>query len=347
MDNQEKHGFLSIVHWNANSLRNKIEEFKNFVNKFSPDIIVINETKCNNYTAYKFLQIINYKLIHKEREKDIKNGTGGVAIFIKNSLDFEETDIFDDIKLELIAIKIKTIDKKEIFIISYYNATQNELNIELFEKLQDKKFILCGDLNCKSKGLGCTSDNRNGDRLLKVLNLNNIVKLNNKTSTHINFANGSKEILDIVLCSSDIYTSFTKCKVLSKYDMNSDHLPVNVEFNFKKTKINRCDIKNANDLNLGKADWEKFKQHLPIKFPSECGNDIQKLNKFIVTSMLSAAEYAIPIKKSHNFKDSFPDEIVTLIKMRRQARNKAQKTHSTAECKSLYNKLTKRRDCCL
>jgi hypothetical protein len=39
--------------------------------------------------------------------------------------------------------------------------------------------------------------------------------------------------------------------------------------------------------------------------------------------MLSAAEYAIPIKKSHNFKESFPEEIVILIKMRRQARNKA------------------------
>jgi hypothetical protein len=51
---------------------------------------------------------------------------------------------------------------------------------------------------------------------------------------------------------------FTKCKVLSKYDMNSDHLPVYVKFYFKKTKINRCDIKNANDLNIGKLGLGKI-----------------------------------------------------------------------------------------
>jgi exonuclease III len=32
---------LSIIHWNSNSLKNKLEEFNLFIKKFSPDITTI------------------------------------------------------------------------------------------------------------------------------------------------------------------------------------------------------------------------------------------------------------------------------------------------------------------
>ena len=44
MLNQTKLESLSIIHWNSNSLKNKLEEFNLFIKKFSPDIITINET---------------------------------------------------------------------------------------------------------------------------------------------------------------------------------------------------------------------------------------------------------------------------------------------------------------
>jgi hypothetical protein len=98
--------------------------------------------------------------------------------------------------------------------------------------------------------------------------------LNDKSSTYINFSSGTKEVLDIVLCSSDAFTSFTKFEVLSKYDMNSDHLPIKVDFNFKKNKIERSNLNRANEFDFEKANWKKYKQHLPIHFPSELNNDI-------------------------------------------------------------------------
>jgi exonuclease III len=68
-----------------------------FVNKFKPDIISINETKCDDETAENNLQIENYYLIHKARS--IKsNGAGGVALLIKKGIKYEETNIFDTVK---------------------------------------------------------------------------------------------------------------------------------------------------------------------------------------------------------------------------------------------------------
>lgn len=67
---------FSIIHWNANSLKNKTEYFDLFLNLHKPEIISINETKCDNNTANKYLLFNNYTLIHKERQNGV-NGAGG------------------------------------------------------------------------------------------------------------------------------------------------------------------------------------------------------------------------------------------------------------------------------
>ena len=36
---------FKIIHWNCNLINNKFEEFKIFLNKHNPDIIMLNETK--------------------------------------------------------------------------------------------------------------------------------------------------------------------------------------------------------------------------------------------------------------------------------------------------------------
>jgi hypothetical protein len=51
-------------------------------------------------------------------------------------------------------------------------------------QLENKTFILCGDLNSKLKSLGCTTNNKNGELLQNVLNMNNITILNNKEKTY-------------------------------------------------------------------------------------------------------------------------------------------------------------------
>ncbi len=336
--NKYKKPSLTLIHWNSNSLRNKIDEFTFFVNKFKPDIISINETKCNDETAKNSLQIENYYLFHKARS--IKsNGAGGVALLIKKGIKYEETNIFDSLNLEIIAIKLKQNDQ-EIFIISYYNPPDKALNQNLFEKLERKKFILCGDLNSKCLESGCNSSNSNGKILSEILNMSYILNLNNSISTHRSFTNGKEDILDLILCSSKLHDNFVNLEVLKKHDMNSDHWPVKVNFNFNKSIYNQTSINQKTKLNLAKADWDKFRYNLPTECPTDCVDNVELLNKFITTSLNAAADASIPKIVRHNFNESLPDYIIGLIKLRRKAKYKSQKKKATEDNKKRYKSLT-------
>ena len=100
---------INMIHWNCNSLNNKIDEIKDFCFNHEPHIISLNETKLNDNRADYVLSIDKYNLIHKSRYKD-KNGAGGVALLIREDLKFSECKLFDEFK---VAINI-TMDNKDI-----------------------------------------------------------------------------------------------------------------------------------------------------------------------------------------------------------------------------------------
>jgi hypothetical protein len=67
---------VKIVHWNANSLNNKINEFKSLILQATePDIVSINETKMSEFRANMLLNFNNYNVIHKARYENT-NGAG-------------------------------------------------------------------------------------------------------------------------------------------------------------------------------------------------------------------------------------------------------------------------------
>ena len=124
---------MKIIHWNCNSINNKFEEFKFFLTKHSPDVITLNETKINNFTANNlFNQLNNYNFIHRQRNE--KNGAGGVAILIKKSIQFENHGLFNDLNIELLSIKIQ-FKKKEIIIISRYNPPDQISSKSIYDRL--------------------------------------------------------------------------------------------------------------------------------------------------------------------------------------------------------------------
>ena len=187
---------LKFLHWNPNSIKNKIKEFKHFINIVSPSIISLNETKFNKVSAEKYLNIENYVSLHKHRSE--QNGAGGVALLIHNSINFKIIDDLDFLNLELIAIEISIIDICFI-VISYYNPPSSTLSHALFSILSSNKkfknFIILGDLNAKLKFFNETS-NQNGELLEEILLENDILLLNNSSITHKSFSGTSESVLD-------------------------------------------------------------------------------------------------------------------------------------------------------
>ena len=83
---------MIISSWNVNSVRARIENIKEYLNKFSPDILMMQEIKTPDetypYDDIKTLKYENYVFGQKSYN--------GVAIISKKKLDDIKNDIFKD-----------------------------------------------------------------------------------------------------------------------------------------------------------------------------------------------------------------------------------------------------------
>jgi hypothetical protein len=152
---------LSIMHWNCNSLLRKFIEFCVYIEEKKPDIILLNELKASQEIINSELNLRDYFLESKIREKNPEYG-GGVAIYVRKGIIYDRIYDFEHLNLELICIRVKT-EQDLLYIIAYYNPPDQIISSEIFELLKNltAKFILGGDLNCKNIDFGCKVNNKN------------------------------------------------------------------------------------------------------------------------------------------------------------------------------------------
>ena len=266
-------------------------------------------------------------------------------VLIKKFIHYEEEDLLDYLNLELIAFKIK-LNYKELTVISYYNPPDIRISENIFIILakHKKNFLIIGDLNAKLTATGCKQQNSNGDVLEKILCEHDCIVLNNKIPTYHSFTGTSSDILDLAISSSSCFESLVKFEVLSNDEMTSDHAPVVLEFQ-TNCKGDQTGSKMTNNwpktFNFNKANWDTFKKSLPTGIPVEIANDVERLNDYVVKSLLKAASVAIPLKfQKTTAKQSLPLHILLLIKKRKFYRKKVKKHELNA--KTDYNYLTKK-----
>ena len=60
---------MIISSWNVNSVRARIENIKEYINKFSPDILLLQEIKTENITINKNTKKIEEKTKELKTEK--------------------------------------------------------------------------------------------------------------------------------------------------------------------------------------------------------------------------------------------------------------------------------------
>lgn len=92
---------IKLAHWNANGLKFKWNELKDFVLKFKIDIMLINETKTRPGRKYN---LQGYNLIRKNRV----NTQGGVPlILIKQNIKYSEINALPETKtIESLGLKL-------------------------------------------------------------------------------------------------------------------------------------------------------------------------------------------------------------------------------------------------
>lgn len=127
------------------------------INEYEPDIISLNETKLNNVKAFYLDVDKRYNCFFNCRNNTDHAG-GGVAILVKKTYETEKIELKSD--KEIIGVKIK-INSSYIDIYSYYcppNVKVDEIPLLNYIN-SNKNSIICGDLNARSKIIGCNGEN--------------------------------------------------------------------------------------------------------------------------------------------------------------------------------------------
>ena len=151
---------MIVSSWNVNSVRARIENIKEYIKKFSPDVIMMQEIKTPNetypYDDIKSLKYENYVYGQKSYN--------GVAIISKKKLSNIETDIFKDINKQSRIISAELKHKnKNINLINIYTPNGNPVDTEKYDykiywldnfikkikslSKQNENIIIAGDFN--------------------------------------------------------------------------------------------------------------------------------------------------------------------------------------------------------
>ena len=151
---------MIISSWNVNSVRARIENIKEYLKKFSPDVMMMQEIKTPDenypYEDIKSLKYENYVYGQKSYN--------GVAIISKKKLNNIQKDIFKDKNKQsrIISAEIKH-KQKNVLLVNIYTPNGNPVNTEkyiykiywldsLIKKLkslskQNENIIIGGDFN--------------------------------------------------------------------------------------------------------------------------------------------------------------------------------------------------------
>jgi exonuclease III len=345
---------LKITHWNCNSVRNKITDITEYLQNENVDILCLNEVRIQNEIFLNHLLAdLKYTYTAKIRKK---NSGGGVAILVKDGIEYEELKLENFEEEEVICIKIRIDNKMSLHIISYYKAPDDKINESLFKYVDKnfKNYIIAGDLNAHLTNYGAEKNNETGDILNNILFETNSIIVNNpheKTYHKMREVAGQDELelyeqtLDYVLCSPSIANKLQKCQINKLCDLRSDHFPIEISINIKMNLSDQTETQSSRVLyNFDRADWEAFTDTVhdfAIQHEYKDSDHKLEIHQTIVESLNKGVEVHVPtIKLNKNGKLKLPPHILALKRERNKYQDKYRKCkQSSQEMRTKYYKI--------
>ena len=143
---------MKISSWNVNSVRARIENIKDYLNKFSPNILLMQEIKTEekNFPFNEFEDLGYHSYVFGQKSYN------GVAIISKKKLENVSTDIIKDKLKQARTISAEfEFKKRKILVINIYTPNWNPVDTEKYD--YKKKWL--NDLTKVLKKLGQKNEN--------------------------------------------------------------------------------------------------------------------------------------------------------------------------------------------
>ena len=217
------HMNFQVVHINIRGIRSNGNNLANYLkHKGYPDFVTLNETKLKPDQQF---HISNYDCIAR---KEKRGGQHGSAILKRNDIsDVTILHEFNQFYEEVIGVRINgNGERPTVNIVTYYNPPNILVNPGILRTCYALRgrTVITGDFNCKHRCWGSTKNDQQGHSLLKSINDNYFFILNNGDKTRYDPVSGKEQVLDLILCNSEMVNDFLKWTV--DEDIGSDHYPI-------------------------------------------------------------------------------------------------------------------------
>ena len=327
---------LKIMHINIQSINNKLAELKHYLATNQIDICSVNETWLN---SNKKLHVPNYEVVRRDRSN--QQG-GGVLLLIHKEIQFQQLQHQHDEEIIIIKLKQATKSKQDITLVSYYNPPQRPINQQAIQDVLNSQsnVLIIGDLNAHHPYWLSKNTNKSGEEIFKLVLDNQLSILNDDNPTYEPLHRPDyKAILDLAICDEELSSQITSCQVSDEF--RSDHLAVNITLKSSLPKR-----KQLSTITIKSTNWTQFKTTLanqPLQLqqlnnPTEIDEAAAQL-----TNQIQQALHSTTTSKDIIINTDKPliqpYYVVQLIKQKRKARRKFQKTRNAAD-KTELNRLT-------
>ena len=298
---------VNILTWNANSIKEKIDELKIAISNNYYDIVGISEARIDD--KYK-ISTTGYKVYRSDRNSK----GGGVALLVNNKIKHTHCILPRLQNIESVGIEVE-FDKFKVVIVQVY-VPQNKINNFDLNKIFSisNKVIVMGDFNSRRIEWNCFSNNKNGNILIDFCLNKNITIAAPDLPTHYPKV-GRPSIIDFYL----IKNCNNYSNPVTKQILNSDHNPVLLVLNEKILNIKKrstLDFKNANWINFRKY----IDKNINLNFHVKSRDDVDDNLKSFTNLINKAVELNIPIVNYDYNKRKFPQRIQIVLKLKNKYR---------------------------
>lgn len=297
--------------WNANGLKSHIGEFIFYLNSRKLDVACVCETKLNQSDK---LKIRNFVI---ERADRPNARGGGVAIIINSTVNYKRIAPFQT-SIEHVSVELEN----NTIITCIYAPPTNDFSINDLSALfpQNKKTLIIGDFNARSRLWKNRRQNRRGTTLADFVMLRHDVQLlHTNTPTHYPPNGMSPSYVDLALnCGLRHLSDLTVENALS-----SDHLPIHLTLDGEKLADKRIFFSYRN------FNWDLYKLRVSqnikisnrIESPEQIESEIKSLTKII-----QREQNRLATKHGHRSQsENLPPEIVNLINFKNKVRKRWQR----------------------
>jgi endonuclease/exonuclease/phosphatase family metal-dependent hydrolase len=313
----------TIMQWNMNGFWNKYENLKILMEKWTPKIICLQETRLK---PKKNPKIKGYNGYYDS--KDANHAQHGTCILVKN--DVKSEDVLVMTELNAVAARISL--EVEITVCSLYISPSDVTTVaksrETAAKVKGiidqlpRPFLILGDFNAHSQRWGGTRDSVFGKDLIEIIDTTDTIILNTGEKTHFSLASGTESVLDLALSTADLAPKFNW---FVHEDLHgSDHYPIIIQ----STKPTIRSTKRPRWI-LSTAKWPKYKNEVRSELQRNA-SCIQSITSTIINCAKKC------IKRTKETIADKPlkwmnEDLRKLIRERRQAERKLKRPHTTAD----------------